>query len=263
MENRIYHAGKIIIPAILIVLTSFSYAASKKPVTVILIGKMNNKYEIHMKLTIEAAKVKGSYYYSSSFKPIDLEGTRSGNTITLNEKVNDTITGTFKGKMLNNLYKGDWSNTSGKELSFSLINKEWIAEDADNISGTYSLGMSKEEAKGAAIPKGEKGYGGKATVMLFSNKKIGFCISYTKGYPGYHIGEIQGTASPSADGVYTYSESLNTGDKPCQLAFTFKNKKLELLQSSDDGSCGFGAFVNISGTYKKEGKAVNLENCLY
>jgi hypothetical protein len=83
MENRNYHAGKIIIPAILIVLTSFSYAASKKPVTVILIGKMNNKYEIHMKLTIEAAKVKGSYYYSSSFKPIDLEGTRSGNTITL------------------------------------------------------------------------------------------------------------------------------------------------------------------------------------
>ncbi len=263
MENKKYLAGTIITLAILILLTSISYAASKKPLTVILIGKMNNKYEIHMKLTIDASKVQGLYYYTSSFKPIGLEGTRNGNIITLNEKVNDSTTGTFKGKLLNNLYKGEWSNAGGKELSFSLINKEWIAEDADNISGTYTLGMSKEEVKEAAIPKGERGYGGKATVMLFSNKKIGFCISYTNGYPGYHIGEIQGTASPGADGVYTFSDSLNTGDKPCQLSFTFKNKKLELLQSSDDSSCGFGAFINISGTYKKEEKAVNLENCLF
>ncbi len=263
MENKNYRAGKIWIPVILILLSSVSFAASKKPVTVILIGKMNNKFEVHMKLTIDATKVKGSYYYTSSFKPIDLEGTRNGNTITLTEKVNDSITGTFKGKMLNNLFKGEWSNASGKELSFSLINKEWVAEDADNISGTYKLGMSKEDAKTAAIPKGETGYSGNATILLFANKKIGFCISYTKGYPGYHIGEIQGTATLTADGVYTYSESLDETNKPCQLTFTFKNKKLEILQSSDDSSCGFGAFVDISGTYKKEGKAVNLESCLY
>lgn len=248
-----------------ILLTTLHAFGASKMTTHVFVGKMNNKYEIHMRLNIEGNKITGSYYYTSTFIPIYLEGTKNGSSVTLTEKVNDTITGTFKGSFVNNLFKGNWTNDAGKKLAFSLIKKEWIAPDTDNISGTYTISMSKSEEKEAGIPKGESGYSGTVSIQLLASNKIGFCINYVKGYPGYHIGNIQGIAIPAENGKYTYSQDLaySEPNQPCQLEFLFKNGKLELVQNSGDSACGFGAGVYVDGTYKKQSKTLDILNCLY
>jgi hypothetical protein len=264
MDNKKTVQFRQLIMMMLMLLSCTAIAAPKKT-TNVFVGKMNNRYEIHMRLDVEGSKVTGSYYYTSTFIPIYLEGTRNGNSVTLTEKVNDSITGTFKGSMVNNLYKGNWTTQSGKKLAFSLIKKDWIAPDTDNISGTYTYGMSKAEEKEAELPKGESGYSGTVSVMLQPDNKLGFCINYTKGYPNYNLGQLQGIAVPEGDGVYRYTKTMDyaEADQPCDITFSVKSGKLEIEQKTSDASCGFGAGVYVGGVYKKQSKTLDILNCLY
>lgn len=95
------------------------------------------KYPIKMKLTFNTStrSVSGWYYYSSkgAKSKIQLSGSMNGDpvgnvvTLTLKEKVNGKVTGTFSGDFSISFggyceYIGTWTSPAGKRLSFNLSN---------------------------------------------------------------------------------------------------------------------------------------------
>jgi hypothetical protein len=69
-----------------------------------------------------------------------------------------------------------------------------------------------------------------------------------RGAPSHHRG-ANDVRLPLRNGVATYEET--NGNGTCTLRFAFNTQRVEVTQSGSDLACGFGAFVNIDGTYPR------------
>jgi len=108
------------------------------------LGTINNKYEIVMDLTIEpGGAVKGSYFYKTQKKNIELAGTRSGPHIRLEERDAHGIrTAQFEGDVIadGKGIQGNWSTADGKtRLPFVLrsaaaVNRRILLTDTHTVA---------------------------------------------------------------------------------------------------------------------------------
>lgn len=87
-------------------------------------GSLSNKH-ILMVLTQQDANYEGAYAYvkPGSQEPprwIDLSGSANKDgVVSLTEKVDRKVTGTFSGKFAGNVFSGTWRSPEGKTLNFS------------------------------------------------------------------------------------------------------------------------------------------------
>lgn len=207
-------------------------------------GKINDSYDIVLKITSNGGQVTGNYFYNSKGVDIQVDGILDdkGN-LTLNEydsKGNQT--GVFNGIISNNSkIEGIWSKPNGdKEMPFLLIesNNEYetsktqeIEEVSDDISGQYDFEFNSEGVS----------YGSVKIVSL-GNKKFSFEIS-TSNSKGC-TGEISGSGTIGSDnGIGKYS------DEDCKsLIFKFTSEKLT-IEENDCELHGMGCY--FAGEYLK------------
>lgn len=89
---------------------------------VIYSGTMAGKYPVVMGLLFDGETVSGEYFYTKHNKPIQLSGTRRGETLSLRESVNGVFNGVFEGVMAHGTFFGAWTDASGqKTLPFKVL----------------------------------------------------------------------------------------------------------------------------------------------
>lgn len=85
-------------------------------------GSINDKYEITMQLTKVGNSIGGFYSYKNKGVPIGLNGSVSEDgSIDLSEMNKGTVTGVFKGKIVDNKFTGTWSKAdNSKSMPFNV-----------------------------------------------------------------------------------------------------------------------------------------------
>jgi hypothetical protein len=125
-------------------------------------------------------------------------------------------------------------------------------------SQTDYSGLYNYSDKPVFDPKGERpskeeandGPSGELTVLRIDKTHYKFWLGVGKGWPGYHIGNIHGIMTVTANrGIF--KEKQDYSDSACRLYFTFSGKSVSIVQEGTDIDCGFGAFVYADGNYKK------------
>lgn len=89
-------------------------AAATKQTVLSLHGSINEKYAVHMQLTIKGDSITGSYYYDKHKQTIKLEGSvDSQHQVALTETDSSgQTTGDFEGWLIGNEFAGAWSDAS-------------------------------------------------------------------------------------------------------------------------------------------------------
>ncbi len=205
-------------------------------------GKIDNKYDIVVELTINGSEVTGRYYYVSNGTDMKLKGSTVSGYATINE-YNDrgSLTGVFKGNLAvggGGSFAGSWEKPDGsKSLSFSLLayNGEYKGNssssfDVTKIQGSYSIEYNNSYKT--------------LEVSYLGSNKFDFEISTaselgcTRDYAG------QGVVDNFGSCLYYESQgglifNFNTSNK------TVKVEETGDISNSMGGECAFG------GTYKK------------
>lgn len=102
------------------------------------------KYPIQLGLAVEDGKASGHYFYESIGKPISLKGTLGEeDTLSLEECVNKTLTGRFRGKLkdLRRSVEGEWSSPDGKRHFPFLLRcvAEYVRVESRSSQATITL----------------------------------------------------------------------------------------------------------------------------
>jgi hypothetical protein len=106
---------------------------------------------------------------------------------------------------------------------------------ANSVVGTYRHFGSAHE--GCAIEVGER---------RADSVRVQFDCN--RGAPSFHHA-ANDVRLPLHDGVATYE---NTGSEGrCTIRFVFARERVKVTQTGTDAACGFGAFVNIDGSYPR------------
>lgn len=139
----------------------------------LLVGTLGDKYDIHMKVTRNADKLLGQYFYEQVRETtgyeqyLYLDGTidNTGNAVLNERDTENKQTGTFKGTIASNgtilKYTGTWTNGDGTQsLPFSLSQQQFnlgtglklgtkvITED--NKQGKYNIEVHYPVIEGAS-----------------------------------------------------------------------------------------------------------------
>lgn len=78
-------------------------------------------YMVYAALSGEAeGPLQGRYFYQTQRKEIALAGSTKSGKLTLQEKVNGEVTGSWRGERDNFSFRGTWTSPKGKELAFQL-----------------------------------------------------------------------------------------------------------------------------------------------
>ena len=104
-----------------------------------------------------------------------------------------------------------------------------------SVVGTYRHFTSAHS--GCAIEVGER----KANTVRVQ-------FDCNRGAPSYHHG-ANDVRVPLRGRVATYEDTNANGT--CTLRFAFAHERVQVKQTGSDVACGFGAFVNIDGTYPR------------
>ncbi len=104
-----------------------------------------------------------------------------------------------------------------------------------SVTGTYGVSWANEA--GCTLLAHELGTG-----------QLRFYLECNRGAPSFNSGRAAGTLA-LANGMATWVETQWSGR--CEIHFTFSQSRVEVLQQGTDAACGFGGFVNASGTYRR------------
>lgn len=99
-------------------------------------GSVNNSYPIEMSLNFETRNVSGKYFYVKQKINIDLKGNvdNSNNLILKEHDIKGALTGTFNGKLEDNVYSGNWTNPNEtKSYPFSVSEQNPSFTTSENI----------------------------------------------------------------------------------------------------------------------------------
>ena len=116
-----------------------------------------------------------------------------------------------------------------------LLLAQSVRPETRSIVGTYRHFTSTHA--GCAIEVGDR----KADTVRVQ-------FDCNRGAPSYHHG-ANDLQLPLRDGIATYEDTNASGK--CTLRFVFGRDRVRVTQTGSDLACGFGAFVNIDGTYPR------------
>jgi hypothetical protein len=116
-----------------------------------------------------------------------------------------------------------------------LLGQQSPAVTVTNVVGTYRNVSAAHS--GCAIEVGEP-----------KGDTIRIQFDCNRGAPGYHHG-ANDVRVPLRDGVATSESHGSSGT--CRLRFAFRGDRVRVTQNGSDIACGFGAFVEIDGTYPR------------
>jgi hypothetical protein len=215
------------------------------------VGAINNTIRIRMKLAQSGNAIRGTYLYERVGKDIQLNGTISGQQITLKETdASGNQTGSFKGRFVTaDLIEGTWSNADGtKTFPFRVAASVEPASTStsanDGIGGEYV----RVDAKGRI----EKVSGASINVRLLKDGTVEIAgdatlvVDAKRG--NVRTGNVEGTYKLSGNKLFVKGE----GQYDCALTITFGKGSLEV--TDDNGQCG-GLAVSFDGSYKRIGAA--------
>jgi hypothetical protein len=212
-------------------------------------GTINNTIRIRMKLRQNGNSLHGSYLYEKIGKDIQLNGSLSGQQISLKETdAKGNHTGTFKGRFVSNkLIEGIWSNADGtKNFPFRLSADSGAsspaASSADPISGEYA----RLDAKGRIRTDN----GANINVRLLKDGS-----AEIQGEANLVVDAKRGNVrTGSVEGIYKLEGNRllvkGEGKYDCSMTLTFAKGSLEI--TDDNNQCG-GLGVNFDGSYKRIG----------
>ena len=205
-------------------------------------GKINDKYEILMKITCHNGNVDGNYFYTSIGANLKLSGQldKDGNISMKEYNSNGDETGIFIGKMKNNnKIEGTWSKPNGdKKASFYLLasntpylnlTKESSDKKYSEISGRYEYNYEKSA--------------GSVNIQYINGRKFKF--DFVVGTATGCIGLLNGVALIDDNGIGNYI------GKDCK-SVTFSFKKDEIEVSENNCFSAHGAGCSFEHTYHRK-----------
>jgi hypothetical protein len=213
-------------------------------------GTINNTIRIRMNLARSGNTIRGTYLYEKVGKDIQVNGTVSGQQVTMKETdASGKATGFFTGRFItNDTIEGTWSNADGtKTYPFRVSATSAAAglpapSASDQISGEYA----RVDQKGRI----EKDSGAGINVRLLANGLVEIqgnatlVIDAKRG--NVRTGEVEGKYRLSGTKLLVKGE----GEYDCALTITFG--KGTLAVTDDNGNCG-GLGVSFDGDYKRIG----------
>jgi hypothetical protein len=238
---------------------------------ILLIGKINNKLDIHMELQITnkdhfddigemywnptatmigekpVTLYEGYYYYDQYMKHIRIEAEAYSNSyFSIYEfDENNNYNGSFGGFIESgNILKGTWNNDKGTTYEFYLIKSTSKIDetnlnfDTNKIGDYYAIGSNKNNYIHLYI-------------VATSDDKFKFHIS---GYSKPNVGNIGGVAyytdkSKGEAALYDKEDNL-------KIDFKFNDKTIKV---SITGSNNYaGAHVRMDGTFEKSKSKINF-----
>lgn len=212
-------------------------------------GTINNTIRIRMHLAQSGNTIGGTYLYEKVGKDIHLNGSLSGQQITMKETdAKGNHTGTFKGRFVTSeVIEGTWSNADGSKtfpfrVSTSAVASPSATSSSDGISGEYA----RVDAKGRI----EKVSGASINVKLLADGAVEIqgeaVLVVNAKTDNVRTGNVDGTYKLSGNKLVVKGE----GEYDCALTITFG--KGALTVTDDNGNCG-GLAVSFNGDYKRIG----------
>ena len=211
-------------------------------------GTINKTIKIRMKLSQDGNEIRGVYYYEKVGKELQLNGSVTGEQVTLKESdQNGNQTGIFKGHFVNpDLIEGTWTNTDGtKTFSFSVSassGEPRTLQSPSSVEGQYKRlnARGKVDYHSAEID-----------IQLLKDGRVRVQGDATwVGNPdtgNVNTGQIDGTFALQGNKVIYKDDG---GEYACRFTMTFV--KDLLIVTEDNGNCG-GLNVSFDGKYKKFG----------
>jgi hypothetical protein len=108
------------------------------------------------------------------------------------------------------------------------------------VAGTYAQGTTK-------LPP-SKGSGCWLETAPVRADSMHLQVLCRKPAPGYHLGVIDARVPVHGD-TLIYERRGST--EPCRITVRFAHSRAIVAQDGSDIACGFGAFVNLGGTYAR------------
>ena len=117
-----------------------------------------------------------------------------------------------------------------------------------NYSGVYGYSFKPQ----GEPPATEKNRGPKGNLVLLKmdGNKYRFWLDVSNGWPGYHVGETDGTISFVND-TASFDNTFEDAENPCILSFRISDNVIHINSHSTSFNCGFGQGVNADGDYTK------------
>ena len=236
----------LLIPMLSVMLLSINtFAQTEREFT----GTINNTIRIRMRITQSGNTIRGTYLYEKIGKDIQLNGTISGQQLTLQESdASGNQTGVFKGRFVTaDTIEGIWSSADGTKsfpfrVSLSATARLPATSAMDGINGQYARVDARgriEKDSGAGInvrtlAGGTVEIQGEATLVIDAKRG------------NVRTGNVEGKYKLNGNKLMVKGE----GQYDCGLTITFG--KGTLAVTDDNGNCG-GLGVSFDGDYKRIG----------
>ena len=211
-------------------------------------GTINKTIKIRMKLSQDGNEIHGVYYYEKVGKELQLNGSVSGEQVTLKESdQNGNQTGIFKGRFVNaDLIEGTWTNTDGTKTFFFSVRAG--SSEPRTLASPSSVGGQYKRLNA----RGKLDYhSAEIDVQLLEDGRVRVQGDATwVGNPdtgNVNTGQIDGTFTLQDNKVIYKDEG---GEYACRFTMTFARDFL--IVTEDNGNCG-GLNVSFDGRYKKFG----------
>lgn len=123
----------------------------------------------------------------------------------------------------------------------------FLAAQAQNdLTGAYGFSLPAP----AEAPASEKNKGFQARLILIrmEGSLYRFWLDVQNGWPGYHVGETDGTISFKNDSA-SFDNTFEDATHPCILGFRLQGKTIRINSHSTSFNCGFGQGVYADGDY--------------
>jgi hypothetical protein len=198
-------------------------------------GKINNKYDVVMKLTSNAGQISGKYFYTTIGKDIVVRGdlNNDGRVTLVEYDSKENQIGFFEGTMVNDSkIEGKWNKANESSSApfvliettaqYESLQDQAVESKFEKISGQYEY--SNEYSDGSA------------QISYLGNRRFRFDINVSSGEAC--SGQVEGEAAFDDAGVGKFS------DEGCRsLTFKFIGNKLIIEESDCDYyhgvRCGF------------------------
>lgn len=196
-------------------------------------GKLDNKYEVMMKITANNGVINGTYYYKSVGKDLTVKGNiDSRGNVSLDEyDEKGNLTGTFEGTMINgNKIEGTWKKPNGNNsMPFYLIESN---SNYNSNKQNSSSSSSTANVRGKWSSEGDTGAPGKLVLDLTMS---GSKFSGTAEYQDYNSGTRSGICD--IDGSFngnngTFKLISSNGSNMGSGSLTKEGNKLKFTSNS-------------------------------
>lgn len=209
--------------------------------------KAKKDIPVAMELNKNGQNLSGQMLYKKVGQPIELNGTidRAG-TIFLKESIDEKITGSYEGQIIDNVFNGIWISGDGKTSFDFIMNvsdsdfNSFVKKKAEILkyTGLYEIKPSENQ---------DADYHYTFEIEQTSEDNIKFLFFGTRGKPSYNMGSIDGKAILKNN--IAVFENKEYSDCEFQLKFTDSGLEATYLNEKDD--CGFGFRVYLQGDYVK------------